>query len=176
MAEPFKPKERRQRRNSKPGRFAVVVPLARSASVPACPPGFLDDVEGRWLSFWSSDVANAVDRQSDMPAVIRLFTLYDERERGLQSFRRERLVRGSQGQVVLNPIGRLMAAWDAEIRQLEDRFGLTPLSRLKLGLTFSEAQRTLEDLTRSLDEADGDDGDDPRLESIPGHTGGRSSR
>ncbi len=53
-----------------------------------------------------------------------------------------------------------MRAYDAEIRQLEDRFGMTPRARLQLGITFSESVRSLEALNQSFI-AD-DDEEDPR--------------
>jgi hypothetical protein len=66
---------------------------------------------------------------------------------------------------VLNPLLKHVAALDGEIRQLEDRFGLTPLARLRLGVTFGEAHRSLADLNRALiEEVDGDVEDDPRTE------------
>ena len=61
-----------------------------------------------------------------------------------------------------------MSATDTEIRQLEDRFGLSPRARLTLGLTFGEAGHTLEELNRSLgEEVDYANDEDPRLELTP---------
>lgn len=73
-----------------------------------------------------------------MGAVQRLFDLYDERERAYRGFAKQRFVLGSKGQQVLNPLGRLVAAFDGEIRQLEDRLGFSPASRLRLGLELDE--------------------------------------
>jgi P27 family predicted phage terminase small subunit len=70
-------------------------------------------------------------------------------------------VRGSKGQQVLNPLARAVATFDAEIRALEDRFGLTPQARARLGVVFGEAHRSLEQINRELEielEAE-----DPRL-------------
>src|SRR5210317_996663 len=74
-----------------------------------------------WEDFWNSDLASAVDTKSDQSAVYRLATLIDERERVYKQAKKERLVVGSQGQVVLNPLYSAMLKLDAEIRQLEDR-------------------------------------------------------
>ena len=74
----------------------------------------------------------------DDAAIERLFDLYDERERAYQDFRRQRFVKGSQGQDVLNPLGRLIASFDGEIRQLEDRLGFSPKSRLNLGIELEQ--------------------------------------
>ena len=79
-----------------------------------------------WEDFWNSDLASAVDTKSDQSAVYRLATLIDERERVYKQAKKERLVVGSQGQVVLNPLYSAMLKLDAEIRQLEDRIGMNP--------------------------------------------------
>ena len=75
---------------------------------------------------------------------------------------------GSQGQPVLNPLGRQLSSSDAESRQLEDRFGLTPMARLRLGVQIGTAARSLDDLNRQLDHDDQDKTEDPRLQVIEG--------
>jgi hypothetical protein len=47
-------------------------------------------------------------------------------------------------------MGRQMLSLDVEIRQLEDRFGLTPRARLQLGITYGEAKKSLEELNAEL--------------------------
>jgi hypothetical protein len=125
----------------------------------------LTKIRDRWITFWRSEMARVVDEERDRPALERLFTLYDERERAYQAFRRARLLKGSTKQPVVNPLWRhATATLDPEIRQLEDRFGLTPRSRAQLGLAIGGLKKTLDDLNQELD----DDGDrsqdqDPRL-------------
>lgn len=91
----------------------------------------------KWRAFWRSDAALVLAPAVDAPGLERLFDLYDERERAYQDFRKQRFVIGSQGQQVLNPLGRLVAVFDAEIRQLEDRLGFSPASRVRLGLELA---------------------------------------
>jgi hypothetical protein len=105
----------------------------------------------QWKSYWSSPLSQVAERGTDLPAIQRLFSLRDERERAYRGYRKRRLVLGSKGQKVLNPLGKQMMALDAEIRQLEDRFGLNPKSRAMLGITLGEAKRSLEDLNRELE-------------------------
>jgi hypothetical protein len=120
MPVPPKPAERRQRRNPRDLGTVVSVPqTARPA--PAMPAGLLAPVRASWAAFWASEQASLV-----MPADHRrwcVFSLLDERERSAKAARRQRLVEGSQGQLVLNPLLKYVASLDAEIRQLEDRFG-----------------------------------------------------
>jgi hypothetical protein len=62
------------------------------------------------------------------------------------------VVEGSQGQPVASPLFKVAMALDSEVRALEDRYGLTPAARLKLGIRLGEAARSLEDLARDLDD------------------------
>ena len=105
-----------------------------------------------WEDFWNSDLASAIDTKSDQSAVYRLATLIDERERVYKQAKKDRLVVGSQGQVVLNPLYSAMLKLDAEIRQLEDRIGMNPKSRVSLGIQIGQAKRTLADLNADLEE------------------------
>ncbi|KKL73687.1 hypothetical protein LCGC14_2072380, partial [marine sediment metagenome] len=54
-------------------------------------------------------------------------------------------------QPVLHPMGKVMNDLEKDIRQLEDRYGLSPKARAQLGITIGTAQRTLEDLNRDLE-------------------------
>ena len=134
--------------------------------IPLPPPGLLLKTRERWLKFWRSEMARIVDEDRDRPALERLFTLYDERERAYQAYRKHRLLKGSTKQWVVNPLWRhATGTLDPEIRQLEDRFGLTPRSRAQLGLAIGGLKKTLDDLNRELgdDRDDDDQGEDPRL-------------
>ena len=165
MPVPPKPAERRQRRN-RPAEVGLVLAPPVTAELPAPPRELLADTVRAWEGFWRSPLATVVTLETDLPALERLFTLYDERCRAYRAFRRARVVEGSQGQAVLNPLGRQMLAYDAEIRQLEDRFGLTPMARLRLGVQLGAAQRTLADLNRALEEEERGDEEDPRLQAV----------
>ena len=68
-----------------------------------------------------------------------------------RGFRKQRLVIGSQGQLALNPLGRLWMTLAREIRQMEDRLGLTPKSRLLLGIKLAGAKKSLDQLNESLE-------------------------
>ena len=129
---------------------------------PDAPAGLLLALRGEWERLWASPLASTFTT-SDVPALVRLFTLRDEAIRHQRAARRTPTVKGSQGQDVLNPVLRQRDALLAEIRQLEDRFGLSPRSRLQLGITLSEAHRSLDDLNRSYVEREvGPDPRDPR--------------
>jgi hypothetical protein len=79
--------------------------------------------------------------------------MYEERERMDTYLREEPMTVGSQGQKILNPMYRQRTAVDAEIRQLEDRFGLHPKAGLQLGIVYGEAARSLEELNARITNA-----------------------
>jgi len=156
---------RRQRRNSRDIGLVAVV----GGAVETPPPlgKWLVVTKDHWEAFWRSSLAQIVERDSDLPALTRLFSHYDELERAERAFRRKRFVSGSKGQPRLNPLAAHIAQLEPMIRALEDRFGLTPLSRLKLGIEFGNAHRSLDDLNRSFNADDRAEAD-PRLEVIEG--------
>lgn len=109
-----------------------------------------------WSTFWRSGLARLVD-PVDRPALDRLFRMYDERERADRQFAKTPFVEGSMGQIVAHPAARVIASLDERILKLEARFGLTPKSRMDLGIAFGAAAKSLEDVNAEWDEADDDD-------------------
>ena len=156
------PKPGRQRRN-RPVPLRVLSGDVAPRKVPKPPTGLLKKTREYWAEFWKSDLAQLTEPATDMMALVRLYRLFDERERADRACRKNRLVEGSHGQIVGNPLGRLIPQYDREIRHLEDRFGLSPRSRLTLGITFGEPRHTLADLNRSFGAEIDDDDDDPRI-------------
>ena len=135
---------------SRSGSHVIDLRRAGAPDIPEAPDGLLERTQAWWEAYWTTDVARVVQASSDVPALSRLATLYDERERVFALLRAKKgsgpLVKGSQDQWVANPLYRVLAALDAEIRQLEDRFGLNPRARLSVGLALTQARRELEDL------------------------------
>ena len=56
------------------------------------------------------------------------------------------LVKGSHEQLMLNPLFRRLRDLNREISRAEEHFGMTPLARLRLGVTFLREQAANEDL------------------------------
>ncbi|MEU1596194.1 P27 family phage terminase small subunit [Streptomyces sp. NPDC005708] len=162
--------ERRQRRNAARDLEVVADPLAAppEVHVPSPPAGLLKRTRERWAAYWASPVARLADPVSDLPALERLFALYDDLERSNATVkRRGHMVTGSQGQAVLNPLLRHIQVTQGEVRQLEDRFGLSPRARLSLNVTLGEAAKSLADLNSEFT-AGGEDDDDPRFDVVDG--------
>jgi P27 family predicted phage terminase small subunit len=142
-----KPVEKRQ------GRGTVDVGLVPSSGVGLVPdpdPTWAEGTLERWGEFWGSPLSQQVEA-SDYGALRRLFWLYDEIERLIVALGKTgRVVVGSQGQPRANPLYKQVSEFQAECRQLEDRFGLSPKARLALGITYAEAAMSLDALNARL--------------------------
>ena len=144
-------------RAKKAGLEVVAGGAGQAATQPKVPKAdalWLASTKKQWAEFWSAPAAKKLAPALDLAAVERLFTLYDERARSLSTFRRNRLVKGSQGQVVLNPLGRQINSLNTAILQLEDRLGLSPLARLKMNIAIDDPDgdepASLDELNESL--------------------------
>jgi P27 family predicted phage terminase small subunit len=117
----------------------VVLAGGRQAPVPRPPTGLLVRSQRRWEAFWRSEVAQVIDLGSDLPALRRWIQASDEFERTVGLIAGTgRLVQGSMGQPVLNPLYGLLRDLHAQITRAESEFGMTPMARLRLGLSIGE--------------------------------------
>jgi P27 family predicted phage terminase small subunit len=144
-----KPAQLRQRSNTPD---AGVLPRAPSGMVPSANGQWRAGTVERWHEFWCSPLAQQVEA-SDYGSLRRLWGLYDELDRLWEAVEDTgRVVMGSQKQPRPNPLFKQIEAFQAEARQLEDRFGLSPLARLRLGITFADAAASLDGLNQRLAE------------------------
>src|SRR5947208_1436561 len=86
------------------------------------------EAEEKRYAPWESDLAKAADRSVDLPRIERWIGLLDEYERLYDVFKQTRLVKGSTGQPVLNPLASFLLSLLAELRAAEtelwdDAFG-----------------------------------------------------
>lgn len=140
MPQPKKPAARRQRgsRTADVGTVSRLPVPAVSASPPAAA-HWVPAVSEAWHEFWSSPLADPkVLRPTDVPALTRLFEYRHQLVHARERFDVEPEVVGSMGQPVLSPWAAEIQRLEGVIQKLEDRFGLTPLARLRLGVTFEE--------------------------------------
>ncbi len=136
-----KPVERRQRgaRTKDVGTVLALAPAVLAAQYPMPDPGWLPEVAEAWNEFMSSPLAGPkVFKSTDLPALRRLFKYRDRLIHATNEFEEQPTTTGSMGQNVLSPWAQEIHRIEAEIQKLEDRFGLTPLARLRLGVTFEE--------------------------------------
>lgn len=162
---PPKTAARRQRRNKANVVSLRVLEGGRQELALPNPPAWLSTKNADfWRQYWSSDLALAADPKTDIQAIHRLFGLYDERDRLEKAYKAKPLIKGSMGQMRLNPLRGLISGCDAEILKLEDRFGLNPISRLRLGITFGEAAKTMADLNNMLNDDGSDNGTEKEID------------
>lgn len=142
---------------------------APAVTIPDPPLKMLAGTKADWAEFWAGELATLV-KPADMPALRRLFILHDERRRYMNAAQKDgRIQLGSTGQLVIHPLLKHISTIDSQITVLEDRFGLTPMARLKLGVNFGQAAKTLADLNASVEAepSEGHETDyDPRLEIL----------
>jgi len=103
-------------------------------------------------ALWTAPISQTVDRESDLGQVERWIVYVDEWLRAMRGLRKERIVAGSTGQSVLNPLGIYALKLEQLLAKVEEKFGLTPLDRMRLGITFGEAHRSLRDINDELDQ------------------------
>ena len=127
-------------------------PNAAKISAPRPPKGLLAASKRLWTMFWNSPVAQAVDLAADRYRLERWINCVDEYERINAAFRNTRIVKGSTGQPVLNPLSQYLQQLLGEINKAEAELGLTPLARMRLGIAYGEAKLTAIELSRALDE------------------------
>lgn len=106
----------------------------------------------------------------DGDTIEMLLRMRDERDTEFRMGKRQRMVMGSQGQPVINPVLAHAMVLQKEIRALEDRLGLNPAARLRLGILLGDATRSIADVNEEFEQGefsdvdltDGDDAPAPR--------------
>lgn len=113
-----------------------VTDAAREA-VPAPPSRLLARTRRRWTEYWSSGLADPIT-PIDRPALDRLFQMVDERDR----------MRG----LTAEGLSDHLRAMTTNVDNLEDRFALTRLGRLRLGLILGDDIARLAELALAIDD------------------------
>ncbi len=119
---------------------------ARPASAPGAfrPPraraDWLPSTRAAWRAFWASDMAS-VAAAVDLPAIGRLFAMYDQHARAMEVVGRALVVRGSTGQIRANPLADLALKLEGSIGRLEGELGLTPAARQRMGIRLVQPVR-----------------------------------
>lgn len=141
------------------GRGLVVVPKTVER-VPPVPAGITSHGRKVWRRFWSSKVASAVDLDADMERLHHWIRCVDERAKLWPLLSASPLIQGSHRQLMVNPLMRRVRELTRDIERAEEAFGMTPLSRFRLQLTYADAGIGLDQLRRRMQES-------PAIDDIP---------
>lgn len=123
-----------------------LVPVAAARLAPRIPDGLGGHAAAVWAAFWASRVSGAVDLDADGEALRLWILCVDDREKLRGATARAPLVKGSHDQLMLNPLLGRLRDLNRKISRAEEHFGMTPLARLRLGMTFLQEQAVKEDL------------------------------
>ena len=108
------------------------------------PPSTLGPVGAScWTDIWT--LAQGVYQPTDTYVVERYCALHERRHHLLVLVEADGwLTTGSTGQVVVHPAARMVSDIEGRLATLEDRLGLNPEARLRLGITAVEHQSRLD--------------------------------
>lgn len=121
---------------------------------PAPPAGTLAATKAWWEEFWKSKQAASMS-PVHMPVLERLAWCYDELRRTSKVVSKARVVKGSQGQPVANPLIGYLSGLQKEIRSLESELGIGLKSASNLGITMGQEALTAHQLNAMAEEVPG---------------------
>lgn len=81
---------------------------------------------------------------ADAEALHRWAYCVSERELLEEQIRETPLLTGSTGQMVRNPLFDILKERTREIEKFREQFGMAPLHRMRLGISYSEADEALD--------------------------------
>ena len=96
-----------------------------------------------WTDIWT--LGAGVYHPTDVNVIERYCSLHERRHRLLVIVESDGwLAQGSTGQVVVHPAAKMVSDIEGRLATLEDRLGLNPEARLRLGITGLDHQSRLD--------------------------------
>jgi hypothetical protein len=112
-------------------------------SIPPCPEGLHPEGKRTWHLFWSSPICQLV-QPVDIPVIERYAVCIGERARLNEQLA---ATDGTPDKTII----RLLKLYTDEISRCEERFGIGPLPRMRLGLSYAQAEIALSKRTRKVE-------------------------
>lgn len=128
-------------------RTAAVAPLAPAAPLSQAAPAPPSHLKRVGLDVWALvwDYGVKVYQPADALLITRYAELQQRRADMLGHLERDGFFEvGSQGQRIQHPAARILSDIESKLVPLEDRLGLSPESRARLGIATAEAANALE--------------------------------
>lgn len=129
---------------------ALTVLEAKASRLPSLPRGYRRGVRKAWRDYWASPVSSAVDRNSDMTALLDWARARNDLEEQRELLDQEGLVIDGIKGLIPNPRIAYVKHLTATISRAELEFGMTPLARSRLGVTIGQAKLTAQELNKRL--------------------------
>lgn len=127
-----------------PSRRRYLPAVPSQTSVPRAPTTLNVAGKGIWAMVWQ--LGNGVYTASDTFVIERYASLQSRRVAMLAVLEREgEFSSGAAGQVVAHPAAKLLADIETKLVGLEDRLGLNPEARVRLGVAQVEARSKLDE-------------------------------
>lgn len=134
------------------------------------PRGISPPARKAWNAYWE-DRPSALLTPAARVVLIRWIDALDRYLRTISAADEQPLVRGSQGQDVINPLYKIAEQALSVVERAERQLGIGGLNAASLGLAAITERRSLADMNARYAE-DEDDEADPRLQVIQGHAEG----
>lgn len=97
----------------------------------------------RWREMWAGDVAGTWDRKGELGPLYRYILTFDRWLQYDELVRKAPIVKGSMGQLRENPLATRLSVLNAELGRFEEKYGLTPSDRMRLGIELGGAAQGL---------------------------------
>ena len=114
-----------------------------------------------WTSAWKDPVATLWS-VADRPILLRWAGALQRAEAAYEDADAQPMVKGSQGQMVSNPLYYVAEGQIRIAQACEAQLGIGALHRARLGVETASAVKSLAELNAALMDDDDDDDDDPR--------------
>lgn len=137
------------------GRQLQTLPMELQRTAPPCPEGAALETRLAWERLWDSPLSSTI-AETDLPALYRWLWWLDQWVGATSSLSRIAL-RRPQG---MKALLRYVRICEASLSKLEEAFGMTPLARMRLGITFTEGRSAMAKLQATLKHRTGEA--DPR--------------
>ena len=106
----------------------------------------------RWNQMWASSISQIWDKQGDMGRLVRYIVNFDSWLKLTEALAGREVVKGSRGQIRANPLFNVRTGIELELKAAEEKLGLTPWDRMRLGVEIGGAAQGLDTAARLLEE------------------------